>query len=236
MYGNMGGTFKAGGMSATMRNSVSIQNCYRMAAAITGVPSTFNSELSLYCRAGDGVGVNWLGGGSGEVIAIQDNSIITYGNDAIDFQIQGTGTCTGCTMLTEGNVFLAYSNPSTGLSHNPVMYGNMSPTTTDHNTIFNFFGYTCTGTDQCVDPLFVGEPPPATPVGNNGLDAFNFNLSSSSPAIASQVPISGITDDFFGVTRLNPTSAGAAQFVAISPNVNTVSFGILKSLGRTVSH
>jgi len=233
MYGNMGGTFKSGGEAATLINSVSIQNCYRMAAAITGTPSGYNSQLSLFCRAGDGVTVNWLGGGSSEVIKVQNNAIVTYGNDAIDFQIQGTGSCTGCTMLTEGNVFLAYNNPSTGLPHNPVMYGNMSPTTTDHNTIFNFFGYTCAGTDQCVDPLFVGEPPPATNLTNSGLDGFNFNLSSTSPAKSALTPISGITTDFYGVTRLNPTSAGAAQYVPVVPT--SVTFGATATLGQTVT-
>lgn len=235
MYGNMGGTFKSGGESSTLINSVSIQNCFRMDAAITGVPTGFNSQLSLWCRAGDGVTANWLGGGSGEVIKFQDNAIVTYGNDAIDLQIQGTGVCTGCTALTQGNVFLAYNNPSTGLPHNPVVYGNSGPTTTDHNTFFNFFGFTCTGTDQCVDPLFVSEPPPATNVGNGGLDAFNFNLSSSSPAKTSQIPISGITDDFFGVTRLNPTSAGAAQFIGGLTPPTALSGKVVIS-GNTVTH
>lgn len=229
-WANLGGTFKSGGESASLINSFSLTNCYRANAAITGVPTAAQTWASpttqLFCRAnGDGVGLNWLGGATGEVLKIQDTTVVTYGGVAVDAQVQGSGTCTACTFFSQGNVYLAYSNPSTGASHNPAMYNltppGFGPTTTDHNTRFNFFGDTCAGTDQCVDPLLVSEPPPATPVGDGFGDAFNFNLTAGSPAVSSQIPISGITDDFFAVTRLNPTSAGAAQFVGAGGTVAT---------------
>lgn len=236
MYGNMGGSFKSGGESMTLTNSVSLGTCNRMTQPIAGVPSTFNTFLTEYCRSnGDNIGTNWLGGGSNEVIKIQNNFFTTYVQTGvqIDFQIQGTGTCTSCTFLLENNVGIAYNNTSTGGSHPPSMYNSMTATTDDHNTFYNYTNYSCAGTTVCADPLLVGEPPPLTNVTNAFGDAFNFNLSSSSPSSTSVPRLAGITTDFFGNARNSPTSAGAVQFSGVAPPTNLTVGGASKVGGSS---
>jgi len=231
-WGNFGGTFKSGGQSASIINSVSLGNCRRAAATITGLPAGFTYPTTDLCRAaGDTVGVNWLGGGSNETIKIQNSFMYTYTGVQIDFQIQGTGTCTSCIFDLDNNVMVGYLNTNTGSVHTPTVWNTLTATEQSNNTIYNYFGYTCAGTDQCVDPLLVGEAPPTTNVGDSFGDAFNFNLSSSSPARASSPLISGIVTDYFGKARVNPTSAGAAQFLGVTSSI----LGPVGLTGRAVS-
>lgn len=216
-YGNLGGTFKSGGQSAKIYNSYSMQNCFRVQQPITGVPTTaigWNTSTADgfdYCRAGDGVGVNWLGGGSGEVIDIANSTIITYGN-GVDFNIQGTGACTGCTFLFRNNIGLAYSNPNITSGHNPVFFPSNLPTSVTNNNIYNFFGYAAGSGDIVTNTNLTNQPNPAVSVTNSFGDAFNLTPTSSSPGNSSAPLISGITTDIFGATRSNPTSMGAQQF------------------------
>lgn len=59
--GNMGGNLKAGpGATTTFINNTVNSNCLRMDAPITGVISTYNTPLSLFCRSGDANSGNFL--------------------------------------------------------------------------------------------------------------------------------------------------------------------------------
>ncbi len=43
------------------------------------------------------------------------------------------------------------------------------------------------------------------------MDHFNFHPLAGSPAVGHGVSVSGLTKDFFGVTRPNPPTIGAAE-------------------------
>jgi hypothetical protein len=239
-YGSEGGTFKSGGEPYTLTNSISITNCRRMLAPITGTPTDYNSvsgtpTLTDACRAGgDGVGWNFLGGATGQQAFIQFNTIITYGGVAIDAQIQGAGSCTSCTFTFQDNLIMGYSNPNFNSGILPGMWNVITPTTQDHNTYFNLSSCPAVGgTENCGNILFVGQP--SSPTTDAGLDSFNVQLTSGSPGVHTGVVLAGLTTDFFGVTRPNPPSRGAAEFTSSTP-ATTITFGGIGTIGQTISH
>lgn len=84
VYGNMGAGYKVGPeASITIRNNLSVGNCRRLSAAMSGAPSGYNSRLSDFCRAaGDQSGVNFV-----------SSAVATAGNfTSSGTALTGTGT------------------------------------------------------------------------------------------------------------------------------------------------
>jgi Putative Ig domain len=225
--GNMGANWKWGGedsvpSTVTFQNNLTVSNCTRMDAPMTGVPSTYNMYLTGFCRAG--------GNGAAVVIPIgstwniQNNTFITAQQIAWYVAcVAGDNTCPS-TINSTNNVFLGYRDPN-----NP--YGNNVPTlyylsagivlNASHNDEFGMQDGSCPSTTNgmiCSDPQLLNEP--AQPwVSESALDVFNpfvagnsFYPSSSSPVLSGGVQIPGLTTDYYGVTRPTPPSLGAVVY------------------------
>jgi hypothetical protein len=219
-YGNEGGTFKSGGQSAIMVNNLSVGNCRRMLAAITGAPSTFNTYLSDACRAGgDGVGLNFLSGGTGETIQLYNNSIVSYGGTMIDVQIQGGGSCTGCVFSFQNNAVMGYTNPNYNSGAQPAMWNTVTPNSPTYNLYYNLSSCPASGTGEvCTSPLWVGQP--ATPTTDSGLDNFDFYPTNPGSPLIHGGGGGGLTPstDYFGIATTSPPVIGAVNaMVAVSP-------------------
>jgi len=218
-YANEGGTFKSGGQSAIMVNNLSVGNCRRSQAPITGAPSTFNTYLGTPCRAGgDGVGLNFLGGGSGETIQLYNNSIVSYGGTMIDVQIQGGGSCTSCVFSFQNNAIMGYVNPSFSSSQ-PQMWNTVTPNSPTYNLYYNLSSCPASGTGEvCTSPLWVGQP--ATPTTDSGLDNFDFYPTNPGSPLIHGGGAGGLTPvaDYFGVSTTSPPVIGAVNaMVAATP-------------------
>jgi len=225
--GNMGANWKWGGedsvpSTVTFQNNLTVSNCTRMDAPMTGVPSTYNMYLTGFCRAG--------GNGAAVVIPIgstwniQNNTFITAQQIAWYVAcVAGDNTCPS-TINSTNNVFLGYTDPN-----NP--YGNNVPTLyylsagivlkASDNDEFGMKDGSCPSTTNgmiCSDPQLLNEP--AQPwVSEAALDVFNpfvagnsFYPSSSSPVLSGAVQIPGLTTDYYGVTRPTPPSLGAVVY------------------------
>ena len=64
-YGNNGQQFKWGGHDSPLvfTNNTVVDNCRRLSAPIEGQPSSYNANLSDFCRAGDAIAFNLRQGG-----------------------------------------------------------------------------------------------------------------------------------------------------------------------------
>ncbi len=63
----------------------------------------------------------------------------------------------------------------------------------------------------CSDPSLVTEPAQGAWPPETVFDNFNFHPSATSPLIGAGTPASGMTTDYYGVTRPNPPSIGAVE-------------------------
>ena len=219
-YGNMGQQWKWSGYDGsniTFTNNETVGNCNRLSAAFSGAPTSYNTYLSNFCRAG---GDNIAAGvGNGGTTLIAFNTITGYAATTFDFSCSSNsgGTCATTNLIVSNNILLGYSNPAYNLGKLPgAFYINTGSETItrNNNLLFNQRNDGCPATgfagELCTDPLLVSEP--ASPmVGESDLDNFNFNLGTSSPAIGAGVPISGITTDFNGTTRPTPPAIGAVD-------------------------
>ena len=219
-YGNMGQQWKWSGYDGsniTFTNNETVGNCHRMSAAFSGAPTSYNTYLSDFCRAG---GDNIAAGmGNGGTTLIAFNTITGYAATTFDFSCSSNsgGTCATTNLIVNNNILLGYSNPGYNAGQLPgAFYINTGSETItrNNNLFFNQRNDGCPATgfagELCTDPLLVSEP--ASPmVGESDLDNFNFNLGTSSPAIGAGVPISGITTDFNGTTRPTPPAIGAVD-------------------------
>ena len=231
-YGNMGNQLKVGGVgNATIRNNLILADCNRMSAAISGFPSTFNTqpELTFFCRAyGPGIVVSRRGdnavGGHGNY-TIQFNTLVGYGADGIN-EIGGNGglctdtnqkyptnDCNTADVDYRNNLEIGYAFYATGNAYDadkPAPTGVSGTLTFSANAsnIFYDFGDQPSGTNATnvfTDPQIVGEIEP----GSNTTiptEPFLDNVtglltSASANAISKGVPISGVTTDFNGNTR-----------------------------------
>jgi hypothetical protein len=113
--GNMGQTWKANlAYSGTMlfQNNLTINNCNRMRAAMTGAPSTFNTYLTQYCRAdGAAFAVIWPIAGSFELdgntfatasVNVGFDFSCTYQLDGATIAAAGTGYQVGDVLILAG--------------------------------------------------------------------------------------------------------------------------------------
>jgi hypothetical protein len=224
-YGNMGGTFKWGPneRTAIFENNTALANCMRMSEPISGQPTTFNANLSLFCRAGDAMSYNFRQGGTAY---FANNTIVTYAPTTFDMECWDApgagGSNTGCgnsAFTFENNIVLGYDNPNTyalgGQPGGPALFYFAEPigNVVRSNNVYHGIGhgFSCpTGfnAEHCVDPMFVDEP---TWTGETSLDNFNFNLAPGSPAIGAGLYIPTLTTDYTGAVRANPPSIGAYE-------------------------
>lgn len=216
--GNNGQTFKWGPNEnpVVFENNLALANCLRMSVPMPGAPSTYNANLSDFCRAGDNMSFNFRQGGTA---LLANNTIIGYQPTSYDINCWDA-SCSTSVLTFENNITMGYDNPSTysfggqaggvgGLYFearigtvtrlNNLWYG-MRPTSFSCPT-----GYPG---EKCEDPLFVNEP---AWTGETGLDNFNFSLTSGSPAYGAGLYLPSLLTDYTGAQRGNPPSIGAYE-------------------------
>jgi hypothetical protein len=224
--GNMGANWKWGGEdgvpnTTTFQNNLTVNNCTRMEAAMTGVPSTYNQYLTGFCRAGGNGMTNVIP--IGATWNIQNNTFISAEQIAIYAGCAGTDTSCASTINSTNNVFLGYTDPN-----NP--YGDNVPTTyylspgvvlnASHNVEFGMQLGSCPSTANgmiCSDPQLLNEPS-QTWTSEIILDVFNpfvsgnsFYPANSRPLLGAGIQIPGLTTDYYGTLRPNPPSIGGVQ-------------------------
>jgi hypothetical protein len=248
-YANNGGQFKwgTGFTNAIFENNLALGNCLRMSQPIIGAPSTFNTNLSDFCRSGSTISFNFQ---QGQTALFANNTFVSYAPSTFDFNCAGS-SCSTASMTLTNNIFLGYDNPTTynsggqvggpGLYCGPACNGDSTLLGTINRSNNSYYGIrgacqagvateSLAGTissETCNDPRFVGEPEPFT--DEAALDAYNFNLSSGSPAIGAGIPVSGLTTDYYGIIVPSPPSLGAIQYSAGSstPVTPTLSFAAI---------
>jgi Putative Ig domain len=231
-YGNNGGTFKLGPNEnpAVFENNVAIGNCLRMSQPIPGTPSTYNANLTDFCRSGDNLPIDFRQGGTA---LIANNTFITYAPTTIDTQCwdaPGAGSpgdtgagCANSSLTFENNIVIGYDNPTTynegGQQGGPGMFYSRDPIGTivrKNNLYYGIgHGFTCpTGFagEICQDPLFVNQPTGnGTSFVESELDNFNSNITLGSPAVGAGISIPSLLLDYSGVQRPNPPSIGVLE-------------------------
>jgi hypothetical protein len=228
-YGNNGGQFKWGYnfTSATVTNNLVVGNCNRMSVALAGAPSTYNANLSDFCRAESAMSWNFR---DGATLLFANNTITGYSPSTFVIGCSTVGGCPHVVETFQNNIILGYDNPATynmgGESGGPsgiycqdntsgsnqVNCATWMGTWNRTNNIWygmnpNHFtcptGYTA---ESCANPLFVNQP---TWTSEQSLDNFNFNLTPGSPAKGAGVSLPGVTTDYSGQVRTTPPSIGA---------------------------
>lgn len=228
--GNMGQSWKWGtypGGTLIFENNLTVGNCFRMSQALPGAAQNFNqstglpgSHLSNYCRAAGMVfGViaaansNWT---------VAGNSIITYQPTIFDINCQTSGACGTTSLNFTDNLILGYTTAANyypGASGTaPGMY-YFEDTSIPHPVTSYTVEYGTRNDDCgsgsahiiCSDPLLVNEPAQGSIPPEMLLDNFNFHPNSYSPAVSTGLPISGLTSDFYGVTRPSAPTLGAVE-------------------------
>jgi Putative Ig domain len=215
-YGNSGGQFKWGGnfTTATFENNIALANCLRMSAPMNGAPSTYNANLSDFCRAQDAISFNFRQGGTA---LFANNTVVSYAPTTFDIACWDS-SCATSALTFENNLVLGYDNPATysggGQPGGPGGFYYQEPIgniVRNNNLYHGVRSISCpTGNPNeiCLDPLFVNEP---TWNGEASLDNFDFNLTPGSPAKAAGVFIQNLTTDQSGATWTNPPSIGALE-------------------------
>ena len=223
--GNSGQTFKWGPNEnpVVFTNNFALANCLRLSEPMTGAPTSYNANLSDFCRASDNMSFNFRQGGTA---LLANNTVAGYQPTMYDINCWDA-SCTSSTLTFENNITFSYDNPAmytrggkeggTGGLYFEAVIGNIVRS----NNIFYGMrptSFSCpTGypNEFCTDPLLVNEP---TGQGANfvdsELDNFNFTPSSASPAIGAGLSITGAPSlllDYNGLTRPNPPSIGAVE-------------------------
>ena len=216
-YGNMGQQWKWGAppnSTTTFTNNLTVGNCDRLSVALPGAPSNYNQYLSLYCRAAGDMFSFFSAANS--TVLIANNTVVGYSATVFDLNCATTGTCGTTQYIFRNNIMLGILSPNYDPtnSQTPGLYYYSDPSdtiTADHNVYYNLRNSGCPSTGNlCEDPLLMNEPA-LTLTGESALDNFNFYPSSSSPAVGAGVAIPGVTTDYYGVTRPNPPTIGAAE-------------------------
>ena len=235
-YGNMGSIFKWGPAfgNVTLENNIGVGNCLRMQAPMTGVPSTYNTYLGDFCRAGDGVSFETY---NNQTTTIANNTFVSYAPTTVDLQCVGSNNnaanCASTVINFTNNIFRLYDDPNSysfgGQAGGPGMYCGagcnsstaLLGTINRYNNVYYGFRGGCmagqavgsTGgvisKESCTDAYFQNEP--ASFTNEAMFDGYNFALASQSPLVASGVPVAGLTQDFDSNAWKNPPSVGALE-------------------------
>jgi hypothetical protein len=228
-YGNNGGQFKWGAyfQTANFTNNVVLANCLRMSKPIAGTPSTYNANLSDFCRAQDAISFNFVQGGR---LLFANNTLVSYASTSYDIACW-TSSCSNSTFTFKNNLTLGYDNATTYTMGGQVggpgdfYYQNPIGNVVRKNNLWygmrNIGPSRCPATDVCADPLLVAEP---LFTGESSLDAVNFTPALNSPAGAAAPTLLSL--DVAGIARPSPFSAiGAAE-----AGTNSLSLASLASL------
>jgi len=228
--GNMGANWKWGGEdgvvnTTTFENNLTVSNCSRMSQPMKGVPSTYNKYLTGFCRAG-GNGIASIMP-KGSTWNMRNNTFITAQQIAWYVACAAPDVTCPSTINSTNNVFLGFTDPN-----NP--YGANVPTlyyldtgivlNVSHNDEFGMKLGSCPSTANgmiCVDPLLQSEPAQTWNGAEADLDVFNpfvagnsFYPASNSPLLGEGLQITGLTTDYYGVTRPDPPTMGGVEYVA----------------------
>jgi hypothetical protein len=219
-YGNMGQQWKWGATTNSttiFENNLTVGNCSRMSAALPGAPASYNKYLSLFCRASGDIFSFFSAAKSNVVFA--NNTTVGYSATMFDLACQTKNTCGSAHFLFRNNIMLGFLNPkySPGDPNVPGLFYYSDPSDTvdgDHNVYGNVRGKNCPVVGHpdliCNNPLFVNQPPLKIS-SESQLDNFDFHPGAGSPAIRHGINASGITVDYYGVSRPNPPSIGAVE-------------------------
>ncbi len=232
---NMGQQWKWGSGGSTpqtvdFENNLTVSGCQRMSQPLTGAPSTYNTNLSLFCRAaGDVMSPNISPGSTWK---FANNTFVFNALTLLDVQCYPGGmTCTS-TINWFNNAIIGYQNIPTVYGMNvPAVFFNQSPGDITINSTFGVEfgirnGSTCGGNIHCVDPLFLNEPAQSVTT-QSALDVFTNTPSTSSfyPAGGSPMIAAGTTGgpgtDYFGVTYSVPPPIGAVMASSPPPSGGT---------------
>ncbi len=210
-YGNEGQQWKMGAMKKVVfQNNVTVHSCSRMSQPIGDWPGS--TGLSDFCRAaGDGITFAVMDGGT---YTFQNNSFAGYGETSYDIECGRNVTCTQPNITFQNNLHIGYVSPRAGQTPG-VFYMNGVPANpfvaADHNIYFNMRTCPTEKGSSCADPKIAVEP---TFTSEAALDAIDFHLTPASTNAIGAGAAVGLTDDYDGVARLNPTSIGAYESTA----------------------
>jgi hypothetical protein len=222
-YGNDGQQFKIGsGRNVIFRNNFTLHNCQRIGQAIGDEPASAILPGVGLCRAaGDGIAIAFDGQGND---IFQNNTYVGYGSTSYDMMCSGGwDSCPDTNSVFENNINMGINREGYNQGSGPglfytdfIMPPNNGWAIRDHNLYYGFkngpcFGGLLTG-EICADAKFVGEPSLSNVTDETVLDNFNFNLSSTSPAIGTGITIPGLLTDILGLTRLDLPSMGATEY------------------------
>jgi hypothetical protein len=238
MEGNMGEGLKFISQvngTAKVFNSKFIGNCGAFSDTTTpipGAPQVYalssglpGAYLSDYCRAGGPMvasnpqaGATWQFAGNTWVS--NNNNYHWYLNCATGYNTNN-GTCGTATITSTDELYLGYTNSG---NIAPQVFGAGDPSITvsySHSAKFGNSGSSgppCSGS-SCNDPKLVGQPIQQAWTTYNYLNNFNIRpIPVTSPLIGAGIAVTGLTADYFGVTRPNPPTIGAAE-PAVVPTV-----------------
>jgi hypothetical protein len=217
-YGNMGQQWKWGsppGSTAIFENNLTVGNCRRMAEPLPGAPPDYNRNLTGFCRAGGDI-ISFFSAANSTVL-FANNTTVGYSATVFDVSCQTSHPCGSTHFDFRNNIVLGFLNPKylTGEVPGLFYFGDKSVNiNSDHAVYFNLRSKPCPLIGHsdliCASPALVNQPP-STLTSESQLDNVNFHPKPGSPAVAHGVPLSGLTTDYFGVTRPNPPSIGAVE-------------------------
>lgn len=253
-YANNGGQFKfAGFENVIFQNNIAVANCLRMSQPLAGAPSTYNQNLSDFCRAQDALSFDFI---NNSTALFANNTVVSYAPTTFDVQCYDKTSCANTTLTMNNNIVLAYNNPTTwnmgSQTSGPGGFcgagcnGSALPLGTFNRSNNLYYGLrgacisnttgqlaalhaTSTG-EACLDPQFNNEP--NSFASEATLDGFDFTLSSSSPAKSDAITIAGLTTDYLGQTRKSPSSVGALEY-ASSVTLNTLTNWLTTTITTT---
>lgn len=227
-YGNMGQQLKVGGAAATIQNSLINGNCEAMgqgtswfpgSTGLTGLPTGWNSNLSLFCRAGGtAILVNTT---PGDPLVFQNNTVFDSNSIGLEVEYATPDIGSTNTILYDNNICVSFLNVGSGSQSNCIFSsidGNMftNPGASWTNNSYWNPKVSCPQTGEthaiCTDPKLVDET-------YHPLDYGNMTPTSSSPLVGAGVFLLSVPLDYNGVVRPNPPSIGALEFAGASQNI-----------------
>ena len=223
-YGNMGQQIKVGGAYGQATNNVLFTNCNALRNQIPGTPTDYNSLLTDFCRAGEGIHLNT---GAHSTLVFTNNTI--YGSDAGSDIIpiacdQTNGPCDSTSLVDfRNNAMIGFTLPNGGglpaLIYDEGNYLANPGSHFSNNLRYNDV-HSCPSYDEisglCVDPLFTDETYHAYGFGNGA-------PLPGSPLIGTGTPIASTTVDFLGNARsATAPTIGAYEYGGQAPPATPV--------------